>query len=156
MTKQELIELFVDNHTVTGADFTNLINSFKAMQTAVSDPTASGKSLEFIATISQNTEGKITNVTKKTVDLDAYQSNDVQITGDIETDGSGADITTSISHKKGHYPTVRVMDDRGNELVPTRAELEPFHVMHSDNKNLVITLAGSLNTPGAKYTYILD
>lgn len=43
----------------------------KAVQTAVSDPTANGKSLTFIDTISQNTQGVIT-ATKKNVNLDAY------------------------------------------------------------------------------------
>lgn len=45
--------------------------TYKVKQTAVSDPTASGKSLTFIDSISQNTEGVIT-ATKKNVNLDAY------------------------------------------------------------------------------------
>ena len=40
--------------------------SFKTVQTAVTDPTASGNGVEFIATISQNANGVIT-ATKKTV-----------------------------------------------------------------------------------------
>ena len=47
------------------------INNKKDKQTAVTDPTASGKALAFIDTISQNTDGVIT-VTKKSVNLDSY------------------------------------------------------------------------------------
>lgn len=46
-------------------------DTYKVKQTAVSDPTANGKSLTFIDSISQNTEGVIT-ATKKNVNLDAY------------------------------------------------------------------------------------
>ena len=46
-------------------------NLYKKIQTAKSDPTANGKSLTFIDTISQNTQGVIT-ATKKNVNLDAY------------------------------------------------------------------------------------
>lgn len=45
--------------------------TYKVKQTAVSDPTASGKSLTFIDTISQDAEGVIT-ATKKNVNLDDY------------------------------------------------------------------------------------
>jgi len=47
------------------ADF-QAAGSYKTTQTAVSDPTASGTALEFIDTISQDTNGEI-SVTKKTV-----------------------------------------------------------------------------------------
>ena len=43
------------------------LSGYKTKQTAVSDPTASGKALSFIDSISQNANGEIT-VTKKTVD----------------------------------------------------------------------------------------
>lgn len=42
------------------------LSNYKTKQTAVADPTASGHSLEFIATVSQDTNGEIT-VEKKTV-----------------------------------------------------------------------------------------
>ena len=50
---------------VAPADF-QAAGSYKTTQTAVSDPTASGTALEFIDTISQDTNGEI-SVTKKTV-----------------------------------------------------------------------------------------
>jgi hypothetical protein len=43
------------------------LSGYKTKQTAVTDPTASGKALSFIDSISQNANGEIT-VTKKTVD----------------------------------------------------------------------------------------
>jgi hypothetical protein len=47
------------------------LGNYKTVQTAVADPTANGKSLTFIDTISQNTNGVIT-ATKKNVNLDDY------------------------------------------------------------------------------------
>ena len=73
MTKEELISLFSNGHLVTGGDFENLITSLKAMQSPVSDPSASGTSVTFRATITQNAEGVIT-VTKKTVNFSGYQT----------------------------------------------------------------------------------
>ena len=47
------------------------VGNYKTTQTAVSDPTANGKSLTFIDTIAQNANGEIT-ATKKEVNLDDY------------------------------------------------------------------------------------
>lgn len=47
------------------------VGNYKVVQTAVSDPAASGKSLTFIDTISQDANGEIT-ATKKNVNLDEY------------------------------------------------------------------------------------
>ena len=47
------------------------VGNYKTIQTAVTNPTASGKALAFIDTISQDTNGKIT-ATKKNVNLDDY------------------------------------------------------------------------------------
>lgn len=46
---------------------------YKTVQTAVTDPTVNGKSLTFIDTISQDTNGKI-SATKKNVNLDDYST----------------------------------------------------------------------------------
>lgn len=51
---------------LAAADIPDISASYKTVQTAVSDPTASGTSLSFIDTISQNTNGVITP-TKKSV-----------------------------------------------------------------------------------------
>ena len=51
------------------------LSGYKTKQTAVVDPTASGKSLTFIDSISQNANGVIT-ATKKNVNLDAYATNE--------------------------------------------------------------------------------
>lgn len=56
--------------------------SYKPVQTAVTDPTASGTATAFIATISQDTDGVI-SATKKNVDFSAYLKKDgtVAMTG---------------------------------------------------------------------------
>ena len=153
MTKQELIALFSNGHLVTGGDFENLINSLKGVQSPVSDPSASGTSVTFIATITQDAEGKIV-VTKKNVNFSGYQTTagmagyqdlDLQQVGAV-TAGAGGSQT--INHRMKHYPTVRLMDATGIEVSPSE-----YQVRHADNMTLEITLGGSL---GGSYKYILD
>ena len=164
MTKQELIALFSNGHLVTGGDFENLINSMKGVQSPVSDPSASGTSVTFIATITQDAEGKIT-VTKKTVNFNGfvpviqmrtYQNHDIQVVGDLGNDGSNSEFNKEIEHKKGHYPTVRLLDkETGVELRPTAQVPEPYTVKHIDTDNLAIILSGDANA-SSTYQYILD
>ena len=153
MTKQELIALFSNGHLVTGGDFENLINSLKGVQSPVSDPSASGTSVTFIATITQDAEGKIV-VTKKNVNFSGYQTTagmegyqdlDLQQVGAV-TAGAGGSQT--INHRMNHYPTVRLMDATGIEVKPTE-----YTVKHTDVMTLEITLGGAL---GGSYRYILD
>ena len=153
-TKEQLKQDFSDNQTATGAKFADLIDSLKAVQSAVSDPAASGTSITFIATISQNTNGEII-VTKKTVNfsgyqttsaMSTYQNNDLQKVGDVTV---GAGNTQDINHNMKHYPTVRLID------VATTLEVLPseYQVKHVDNMNVSIILGGSLT---GSYKYILD
>ncbi len=153
MTKQELIALFSNGHLVTGGDFENLINSLKGVQSPVSDPSASGNSVTFIATITQDAEGKIV-VTKKSVNFSGYQTTagmagyqdlDLQQVGAV-TVGAGGSQT--INHRMKHYPTVRLIDDTGLEVKTTE-----YTVKHADVMTLEITLGGAL---GGSYKYILD
>ena len=153
MTKQELTALFSNGHLVTGGDFENLISSLKGVQSPVSDPSASGTSVTFIATITQDAEGKIT-VTKKTVNftgyqtvagMSGYQDLDLQQVGEV-TVGSGG--SQAIAHRMNHYPTVRLMDATGVEVDPTE-----YTVRHVDNMTVVIMLGASLS---GSYRYILD
>lgn len=153
MTKQELIALFSNGHLVTGGDFENLVNSLKGMQSPVSDPAASGNSVTFIATITQNAEGVIA-VTKKTVNfsgyqttagMEGYQNLDLQQVGDVT---AAAGESQSINHNMKHYPTVRLIDDTGIEV-----RTSEYQVKHVDNMTLEITLGGSLD---GGYKYILD
>ena len=55
----------------TEAEVAEILKGYKKVQTVVADPTANGKSLTFIDTISQDTQGVIT-ATKKSVNLDDY------------------------------------------------------------------------------------
>ena len=162
-TKEQLKQDFSDNQTATGAKFADLIDSLKAVQSAVSDPAASGTSITFIATISQDTNGVIT-VTKKTVNFDGYQTvtgmsdyqtvagmagyqnMDLQRVGDVTV---GAGGTQDINHKMKHYPTVRLLDvATGLEVRPTE-----YQVKHGDMNTVGIILGGSLTS---SYKYILD
>lgn len=152
-TKQQLKEILVNGHLVTGDDCTDLLDSLKGVQSPVSDPSASGDSVTFIANISQNAEGKIT-VTKKNVDFTGYQTTtgmagyqgmDLQQVGDV-TVGAGGSQT--VRHEMRHYPTVRLIDNQGHEV-----RTETYSVMHVDIMTLTITLDGSLT---GRYRYILD
>ena len=63
-------DLAIDGTDQAKTAFNEFLNT-KTKQTVVSDPTANGKALAFIDTISQNENGEIT-VTKKNVNLDDY------------------------------------------------------------------------------------
>lgn len=153
-TKEQLKQDFSDNQTATGQKFADLIDSLKAVQSAVSDPAANGTSITFIATISQNTNGEII-VTKKTVNFQGYQTTaamlgyqnlDLQQVGDVTADAGG---TQDINHNMKHYPTVRLLDvETGIEVLPSE-----YQVKHVDNMNVSIILGGSLT---GSYKYILD
>ena len=152
-TREQLYSDFSNNQRATGEKFKDLIDSFKMVQAAVSDPVAAGTSVTFIATISQDTNGVIT-VTKKTVNFNGYQtmagmagyqSLDLQQVGNVIASAGGSQ---TIAHKMKHYPTVRLMDDKGVEVSPLE-----YQVMHIDYESLEITLGGSLT---GSYKYILD
>ena len=151
--KSQLKTDFSDNTVATGAKFTDLIDSLKAVQAAVSDPSASGTSVTFIATISQNENGEI-SVTKKTVNFNGYQTTagmanyqqlDLQKVGSVTAAAGGSQ---TINHNMKHYPTVRLMDATGVEVKVTE-----YTVKHADNMSLDIILGGSLT---GTYRYILD
>lgn len=152
-TKDQLKSTFIDGATVTGAMMSTLIDSLKGVQSVVLDPAASGTSVTFIATITQDKEGKIT-VTKKTVNFSGYQTTasmagyqdlDLQQVGDV-TVGAGGNQT--ISHGMRHYPTVRLLDDAGMEVRPSE-----YQVMHANINVVTIILGASLT---GQYKYILD
>ena len=63
--------------------------NYKTTQNAVSDPTASGKALAFIDSITQNANGEI-SVTKKNVNLDAYALSANIGNGQFTVSGTGA------------------------------------------------------------------
>ena len=161
-TREQLYSDFSDNQRATGEKFADLIDSFKMIQSAVSDPAASGTSITFIATISQDTNGVIT-ITKKKVnfngyqtvagmsayqtvaDMGDYQQMDLQKVDDVTAAAGG---NQTINHKMKHYPTVRLIDENGVE-VDTRA----YAVTHVDIMTLRLELGGSLT---GSYKYILD
>ena len=152
-TKTQLKTDFSDNTVATGAKFADLIDSLKAVQAAVSDPTASGTSVTFIATISQNENGEI-SVTKKTVNFSGYQTTsgmanyqqlDLQQVGGVTAAAGGSQ---TINHNMKHYPTVRLIDAANIEVNPSE-----YTVKHVGNMTLEIILGGSLT---GTYRYILD
>lgn len=143
---------FRTDQPATEAKFADLIDSFKLVQTPVSSPSTSGQALEFISTISQNAEGVI-SATKKSVNLNGYQTVagmagyqtlDKQETyNETVNRGDGRAYT----HKKGHYPTVRVLDNTGTEISPLE-----FKVTHSSVNEVKVTFA---NVAG-NVTIVLD
>ena len=170
-TKEQLIAWFANGLAATGEKFEALITSLKGRQSPVSDPTASGTSVTFIASISQDEEGVIT-ATKKYVSFSGYQTIagmsayqtvagmsayqtvagmasyqqlDLQKVGDVTAAAGGSQ---TINHNMKHYPTVRLMDANGEEV-----DTREFTVKHADNMTLSITLGGSLTD---SYKYILD
>ncbi len=154
MTKSDLKALFVNGHLVTAEDMANLIDSLKAMQTEVSDPTASGRSVTFIATITQDSEGRIT-ATKKTMDitglltqrdLQTYQSRDLQKVVEITLTGTGEPLEFPVEHSMGHYPTVRILDTEGYEVSPMTYELELWKVRHESVNSVVVQIFEQMNT----------
>lgn len=154
MTKSDLKALFVNGHLVTAEDMANLIDSLKAMQTEVGDPTASGRSVTFIATITQDSEGRIT-ATKKTMDitglltqrdLQTYQSRDLQKVVNITLTGTGDPLEFPVEHSMGHYPTVRILDTEGYEVSPMTYELELWKVRHESVNSVVVQIFEQMNT----------
>ena len=153
-TKDQLKSTLVNGYLMQGSDFTDLVDSLKGMQSPVSDPSASGNSVTFIATITQDAEGKIT-VTKKNVNFTGYQTvagmagyqgMDLQQVGDVTAAASGSQ---TINHNMKHYPTVRLLDvATGLEVLPSG-----YQVRHDDLNNVGIILGASLTS---SYKYILD
>lgn len=137
-SRTTLKQQFSDNQVATGVKFSDLIDSFKLIQSAISDPVASGTTLQFIASITQNAEGVIT-ATKKSVDLGNYQSYDKQVT--YKETVSPGDVK-AYTHKKGHYPTVRVLDNTGTEV-----NTQDFKVQHAsvdDVKVMFTNISGPI------------
>lgn len=152
-TKQQLKDTLVNGHLVTGGDFTDLVDSLKGRQSPVSSPVASGNATAFIDSITQDAEGVVT-ATKKTVDFNGYQTVagmagyqdlDLQREGEVTAAAGGSQV---INHNMKHYPTVRLIDEGGMEMVPS-----DYRVKHADNMTLTIELGGSLT---GRYRYVLD
>lgn len=73
-TEDADIMLLNDNMDDIDGDIHDLETGKKSVQTAVTDPTASGTALSFIATISQNTNGEITPTKSTVADMGAATS----------------------------------------------------------------------------------
>lgn len=161
-TKDYLKRTFVDGYLMRGSDFTDLVDTLKGMQSPVGSPVASGNATAFIDSITQDAEGVVT-ATKKTVDfngyqtvagmagyqtvagMSSYQDLDLQQVGEVTASAGGSQL---INHGMKHYPTVRLIDEAGMEVVPS-----DYRVKHTDNMTLTIELDGSLT---GRYRYILD
>ena len=161
-TREDLKSRFSNGNFADAAAFADLIDSLKVVQSAVSDPAAAGTSVTFIATITQDADGKI-SVTKKTVNfsgyqtvagmsayqtvagMSAYQQMDVQKVGDVTAAAGG---NQTINHNMKHYPTVRLIDENDVEV-----DSREYTVTHVDILTLKLELGGSLT---GSYKYILD
>ena len=154
-TKETLIGYFANGQLATGPHFQELIETMKVEQDAVSDSSipTSGSSTTFLAVLSQDANGKIA-ATKKTVNftgyqtvagMSGYQDLDLQQVGEVTAAAGGSQL---INHNMKHYPTVRLIDEAGMEMVPS-----DYRVKHTDNMTLTIELDGSLT---GRYRYVLD
>ena len=151
-SRTTLKQQFSDDQLATGPKFSNLIDSFKLVQSPVSNPAASGNSVSFVESITQDAEGVI-SVVRRYVDfgdyqtiagMSGYQTQDKQETHrETVTRGDSKTYT----HKKGHYPTVRVLDNTGTEISPLE-----FKVTHSSVNEVKVTFA---NVAG-NVTVVLD
>lgn len=85
----------------TEAEVEALLAGYKKVQKAVTDPTASGTSLTFIDTISQDTQGVIT-ATKKNVNLDDYAlKTEVGVLSVTKKDGTAIEVdNTDVKNPK--------------------------------------------------------
>lgn len=91
--KDDVSTLKSDN-TTNKSDISSLKTGKKDVQTAVSDPTASGNALSFIDTISQDTQGKVT-VSKKTVqNASTSQKGIVQTYTSLASDSDASHVPT--------------------------------------------------------------
>lgn len=151
-SRTTLKQQFSDDQLATGAKFSNLVDSFKLVQSPVSNPTASGNSISFVESITQNAEGVI-SVVRRYVDfsgyqtiagMSGYQTQDKQETYNERVNRGDSRTYT---HKKGHYPTVRVLDNTGTEISPLE-----FKVTHSSVNEVKVTFA---NVAG-NVTVVLD
>ena len=74
-----------------------------------------------------------------------YQTLDLQQMGEITVSAGG---TQTILHKMGHYPTVRLLNARSEEV-----DYKEFTVTHTNNNSVDIKLSANLTDT---YKYILD
>lgn len=109
--KQDITNLKSEVSTVK-SDITSLQSGKKDVQTAVSDPTASGTTITAIDTISQDAQGKIT-VTKKTI-----RSASTSQTGVVTTYTSLASDSDN-----SHVPTRGVVNDMNTRLSQAQADI---------------------------------
>ena len=179
-TKDALKSDFSDNVVATGAKFADLIDTMKVLQTAVTDPSASGYSTQFISSISQDENGAIV-ATKKNVSFSGYQT--VAGMSAYQT-VAGMSAYQTVAGMSAYQTVAGMSIYQANDLqqvggvtaaagdsqtinhnmkhYPTvrlidatgvEVKVTEYTVKHADNMSLDIILGGSLT--GA-YKYILD
>ena len=180
-TKDALKSDFSDNVVATGAKFADLIDTMKVLQTAVTDPSASGYSTQFISSISQDENGAIV-ATKKNVSFSGYQT--VAGMSAYQT-VAGMSAYQTVAGMSAYQTVAGMSIYQENDLqqvdditvgagdsqtinhnmkhyptvrlldVATGLEVLPseYQVKHGDVNNVSIVLGGSLTS---RYKYILD
>lgn len=151
LTQNENGEISYNVKTLTPSDIgAQAAGNYKTTQTAVSDPTASGKSLTFIDTISQDANGVI-SATKKNVNLDAYAlKTDIPTIPSITiTDDASVDVPTTDS-----VNVYRNLTANGHTLiedlvsVPTKAYVDKVVAGSVDYLGTVSALSGLSTSAG--------
>lgn len=134
----------------------------KILQTPVADPTANGKALEFIDTISQNANGEIT-ATKKAVNLDDYALKSeiptelgvmsIKATGDDEitmapTTAANGEVTVTAAHtthaegsaKSASTAKISGYEGTGTIKIPKIVTNAAGHVTEITEETVTITM----------------
>ena len=127
-------------------------SAYKKVQTAVTDPTASGKSLTFIDTISQDAQGKIT-ATKKNVNLDNYKTTQTAV-NDPAANGKSLTFIDTISQNTNGVITATKKNVNLDDYAKT-ADLPTVNdgnVIIAGNNGLTGEVTFSLNGADPEYS----
>ena len=177
-TKKFITKVEVSDHQITitrsdvdwndvknAPDFalkSDIPTNHKILQTPVADPTANGKALEFIDTISQNANGEIT-ATKKAVNLDDYALKSeiptelgvmsIKATGDDEitmapTTAANGEVTVTAAHaahaagsaKTASDKTISGYNGTGSINIPKIVTNAAGHVTEITEETVTITM----------------
>lgn len=107
---------------------------FKAVQSAVTDPTASGDASQFIATISQNTAGVI-SVTKKNVSIAVGGS------GSVGSSSSAADAWKTVVHDASLAGGTNAVSLSGNtKTIPAATASNDGYMTSTQANNLSVAV----------------
>ena len=142
------------------------LTDYKHLQTAVSDPTASGTTLDFISNVSQNAEGVITASKKSvTVDSNYYPQSGNPASGAAiadalnglhnEVTGEGSLVNVTVATNAGNVSAVTV-DDSGIETATGAAISQAISALNVENSLTPGKYISSLSEINGKIAVVTD